>query len=57
MRDYDDDDQLIDELEELDEPEQIICPDCGGTGMHPWLNDTCRTCGGTGHLDSQYYEV
>ena len=41
----------------INEPEPIICPDCGGTGMHPWLNQTCRTCGGTGELDPQYYEV
>ena len=48
MGDYDD---------TMNAPEPIICPDCGGTGMYPWLNQTCRTCGGSGELDPQYYEV
>ena len=28
----------------------IICPHCGGTGMHPWKQATCRYCHGTGEI-------
>lgn len=33
-----------------DEPEDdmIICPDCGGTGLHPYMQAGCRTCNGKG---------
>ncbi len=30
--------------------EPIMCPDCGGTGSHPWLQAFCRTCGGSGEI-------
>lgn len=33
-----------------EDPEPILCPDCGGTGLHPYLNRSCRRCGGTGQL-------
>lgn len=34
--------------------ENIICPDCGGTGFHRYLNTTCRTCRGKGMLLDGY---
>jgi DnaJ-class molecular chaperone len=34
-----------------DDREPIICPDCGGTGSHPWKNSFCRRCNGTGEIE------
>ena len=34
----------------------ILCPHCGGTGMHPWKNETCPWCHGTGDLDEDVYD-
>lgn len=28
----------------------IICPQCGGTGSHPYLQAFCKTCNGTGEI-------
>lgn len=36
--------------------EPIICPNCGGTGMHPWKNETCRWCHGEGELTEDVYD-
>ena len=34
----------------------ILCPHCGGTGEHPWKNETCPWCHGTGDLDEDVYD-
>lgn len=34
----------------------ILCPECGGTGLHPWANTTCRFCNGTGELTDDVYD-
>ncbi len=36
------------------EDEGIICPNCGGTGMHPYLPHACTTCHGTGMIQDGY---
>ena len=38
------------------EPEPIICPDCGGTGCHPYLQAACRRCKGTGEIGDDCYD-
>lgn len=38
------------------EKDPIICPDCGGTGLHPWKNSRCTTCNGTGELTDDVYD-
>lgn len=50
---YDDDE--LEDYDDLDDMEQedTICPDCGGTGCHPWKNSSCRTCGGSGHIEAR----
>lgn len=40
----------------MEDNDPIICPDCGGTGMHPYLSDACRTCHGTGELTDDVYD-
>lgn len=47
----------MDDYDELYEPDPILCPECGGTGMHPYLNQGCRYCGGAGELPEQFYEI
>ena len=37
---------------ELDGQDPIICPHCGGTGSHPYLQRFCRFCGGSGTVDA-----
>ena len=39
-----------------EDKDPILCPDCGGTGMHPWKACTCRKCNGTGELDGETYD-
>lgn len=39
-----------------DDYEPIICPECGGTGSHPWKQGFCRTCNGTGELGDDTYD-
>lgn len=39
-----------------EDPEPILCPYCGGTGLHPWKNAACRTCHGTGELADDVYD-
>lgn len=39
-----------------EDPDPILCPECGGTGMHPWKNSTCRYCHGTGELTDGVYD-
>lgn len=34
----------------MDENDPIICPHCGGNGMHPYLPATCKYCNGTGEI-------
>ena len=34
----------------MEDYEPIICPECGGTGVHPWKNSSCRNCNGTGEI-------
>lgn len=34
----------------------IICPDCGGTGLHPWKYGICPHCHGTGELSDDVYD-
>ena len=34
--------------------ENIICPNCGGTGSQPYLNCPCKTCHGTGMIQDSY---
>ena len=34
----------------------ILCPECGGTGLHPYLPQTCRKCNGTGELGDDTYD-
>lgn len=36
------------------EDEGIICPECGGTGSHPYLNRSCSRCHGTGLIQDSY---
>lgn len=36
------------------EDEGILCPDCGGTGSHPYLDCGCRRCGGSGMIEDSY---
>ena len=40
----------------MEDREPIICPDCGGTGSHPWMNAFCKRCGGPGELDGEAYD-
>ena len=47
---YEDDE--LDDMQGMEEQEETICPDCGGTGCHPWKNATCRTCGGSGTIEA-----
>lgn len=30
--------------------DMIICPECGGTGTHPWKQGFCTRCNGTGEI-------
>ena len=46
----------MDEDSILYEPEPVLCYNCGGTGLHPYLNGTCRTCNGTGELTDDVYD-
>lgn len=39
-----------------DDPDPILCPECGGTGLHPWKNSICRRCNGTGELADDTYD-
>ena len=39
-----------------EDPDPILCPECGGTGMHPWKNSTCKYCHGTGELTDGVYD-
>lgn len=34
----------------MEDKDPIICPHCGGTGMHPYLSATCKFCQGTGEI-------
>lgn len=36
--------------------EPIMCWECGGTGMHPWKNAECRTCGGSGEITPDIHD-
>ena len=38
------------------EPEPIMCPDCGGTGCHPYLQASCRRCHGSGEIGDDCYD-
>lgn len=40
----------------MNDPDPILCPECGGTGLHPWKNATCRRCNGTGELTDDTYD-
>lgn len=33
-----------------DDRNPVICPECGGTGSHPWKAGFCPKCHGTGEL-------
>ena len=33
----------------MNDPDPILCPECGGTGLHPWKN-------GTGELTDDTYD-
>lgn len=33
-----------------DDRNSVICPECGGTGSHPWKAGFCPKCHGTGEL-------
>jgi DnaJ-class molecular chaperone len=36
----------------------VICPECGGTGMHPWKPRTeCPMCHGTGGLTDAAFDT
>lgn len=39
-----------------EDPDPILCPECGGTGLHPWKNCACRMCNGTGELTDDTYD-
>lgn len=39
-----------------DDPDPILCPYCGGTGLHPWMQAACRECNGTGTLTDDVYD-
>lgn len=34
----------------MEDNDPIICPHCGGYGMHPYLPAQCRFCNGTGYI-------
>ena len=34
----------------MEDKDPIICPYCGGTGSHPWMNAQCSFCHGTGEI-------
>ena len=34
-----------------DEPDELDCPECGGSGYDPNDGGQCETCGGTGTVD------
>ena len=34
-----------------DEPDEMDCPECGGSGYDPNDGGQCETCGGTGTVD------
>lgn len=34
----------------------IICPECGGTGSHPWKQSFCRRCNGTGEITDDVHD-
>lgn len=36
--------------------EPVLCPECGGTGCHPWKAEVCRKCNGTGELTDDVYD-
>lgn len=36
--------------------EPVICPECGGTGCHPWKAEVCTKCNGTGELTDDVYD-
>ena len=40
----------------MEDTDPILCPYCGGTGLHPWHNGTCRHCNGTGELTDNVYD-
>lgn len=40
----------------MNDPDPILCPECGGTGLHPWKNGTCTRCNGTGELTDDTYD-
>ena len=39
-----------------DDHDPIICPHCGGTGLHPWKAAICKECNGTGELTDDVYD-
>ena len=45
-------DDELDDMQGMDEPEETICPHCGGTGSHPYLQRFCSFCGGSGTVDA-----
>ena len=34
----------------MEDKDPIICPHCGGNGMHPYLPAACKYCHGTGEI-------
>lgn len=39
-----------------DNDDPILCPECGGTGLHPWKASACKKCNGTGELTDDVYD-
>lgn len=39
-----------------DDRDPTLCPECGGTGNHPYLPKACRKCNGTGELTDDVYD-
>ncbi len=37
----------------MNDNDPIICPHCGGNGMHPYLPATCKFCNGTGEITEE----
>jgi len=47
MHEHDIDDHGLAAAEELEEIDDTLCPECGGTGLTP-AGEACVHCGGTG---------
>jgi RecJ-like exonuclease len=44
-------------MSNLNDKEPVICYECGGTGMHPWKNESCPICFGTGELTDEVFDT